>query len=209
MPSPYDELAAHLQASTSSQPAKDWLQYFHTYITKWPSTSMQPNVLRFPNIMSHAPAGDIIEYVPQPAPSLPTPTAQSIVMQTFLTAAAKDLRAARVETRQRADRAFNVALGLGIAGGLAPFAGIGLALTGTIGLGVTSGITGGVSSIFSNVFAKLYRSENADLRQMVRDLRRIEEAGIGLWLADQITDADARNEAIRALIDRSGPNTKA
>ena len=129
-------------------------------------------------------------------------------MQVFLGAAAKDLREARAETRRRADRAFNVSLGLGVAGGLALFVGIGLALAGTIEVGVTSTIGGVVSSLFSGIFARLYRTENGDLKQMIRDLRCIEEARVGIWLADQIADPQERDEAIRALIDRSGTPPK-
>src|SRR6266508_299209 len=117
MTTPYDELAAHLQASTSSQPAKEWFRSFATLIKNWPTTSSPPQYFVGLNIKSpEAPQSDILPFttIPQaPAPPPPAqPASQALAMQVFLGAAAKDPREARAETRRRADRAFTGSLGL-------------------------------------------------------------------------------------------------
>jgi hypothetical protein len=219
MTDPYHLLAADLQASTSSQPAKEWLSHLSLQLQNWPSTTAQPSAsydLRASADIGAPPRPIVVMskvgeersvVVPAPA-SAPAPAIRSRAnaAQVWLDAATKDLRATRHETRARADRAFNVSLGLGIVGGLVLCVGLGLAFGGVVAMGVTSSITGGVSGIFSGVFANLYKTENGDLKQLVADLRKIEEARIGLWLADQLTAPEERDQAIRSLIERGKPD---
>lgn len=224
MTTPLSHLAASLQASTSSQPAKAWLTGLSVQLDAWPSTSAHPNLVINPGPppMDLEPNLDIepdlpdepsapkkpfliAEYVLRhPAKSQPPARvhSQAGALQIWLDAAARDLRETRVETRRRAGRAFYASLGLGIVGTIALSVGVGLLFTGVIAVGVTSTIPGAISGTFSGVFAKIYRTENADLKQLVGDLRKIEEARIGLWLADQLTNSTERDQAIRGLIGR-------
>lgn len=130
----------------------------------------------------------------------PARSDQSVALQAWLEKTSADLREARADTRRRADRAFSASLGLGIVGGLVLFTGCGLAFSGILAMGIPATVGGAFSGLFSGVFAKVYARENEDLRQMVSDLGRIEEARIGLWLADHISDAKRRDEAIQVLI---------
>jgi hypothetical protein len=46
----------------------------------------------------------------------------------------------------------------------------------------------------------MYRTETAELRQLVHDLRCFEQVRLGLWIARQIESPKERNAAIKDLI---------
>jgi len=81
--------------------------------------------------------------------------------------------------------------------------GIGFIFANTLPIGIAGSIGGMFSAYFSNVFYKIYKSENENVNNVMKDLRRIEATRIGLWLADNITDDKKRDEAIRYLIDKA------
>lgn len=210
-PDYWGELTSALRSSTSSDVAQDWLRRAPALL---PHLRLTPDEIRGlmtrPIVTSEEISGKlgVVRFpltprVERASFSRAAPkSGQSAYLQLFLDGISADLREARADTRRRADRAFYASLGLGVVGGLALFAGCGLAFSGVLLIGVASAVGGAVSGLFSSVFAKLYTRENEDLRQMVGDLRRIEETRIGLWLADHINEPSRRDEAIQALISQ-------
>jgi len=209
IPDDWAELASALRSSTFSAVAQDWLRRTPGLLPHLRLTTDEIGSLT--TWQMHTPREGAVNFglgefrvgpkaeAPR-LPAVPPKSGQSAYLQVLLDGISADLREARADTRRRADRAFNASLGLGIVGGVALFTGCGLAFSGILAVGILATVGGAVSGLFSRVFAKLYARENEDLRQMVRDLRRIEETRIGLWLADHISDAKRRDEAIQALI---------
>ena len=203
---PYVQVAAALAVSASSAVGQNRLGSLgEQSLLSWPGTPLALGSALLPAAAASAPdyVGPI-SAVPSalaPArPPAPAQSAQSVAMQAMLNGVESDLREVRNDTRRRVDRSFYVSLGLGVLGGLAVITGVGLAFAGAVPVGITSGIGGAASSIFSGIFSHLYRSESAELRRLVGDLRRTEDARIGLWLADQIQDTEQRDAAVRGLI---------
>ena len=87
-------------------------------------------------------------------------------------------------------------------GGIIIVIGIGFIYAKILPVGIAGSIGGVISSFFSAVFCYFYKSENNNIMDVMNDLRRIEATRIGLWLADNITDNDKRDEIIKSLIDK-------
>lgn len=202
MTTPYVQVAAALAASSSSLDGQDRLGALPAQATAWPDTPLTPVAALMPSAAASAPTtSDPSSRGPSALAPAPHPVpVQSAAMQALLNGAESDLREVRNDTRRRVDRSFYVSLGLGVLGGFALLTGIGLAFAKAVPIGITSGIGGAASSIFSGIFGHLYRTESSELRRLVGDLRRIEEARIGLWLADQLQDQEQRDAAVRELI---------
>jgi len=204
MNTPYVQVAAALAASSGSPALQVRLGSVGLQATEWPAAPLVPG----PALALMAPSAASTPYSVRPMlavpaaspPAFPSVPLQATAMQVLLNGVESDLREVRNETRRRVDRSFYVSLGLGVLGGLAILTGVGLAFGQAVPIGITSGIGGAASTIFSGVFSHLYRSESSQLRQLVSDLRRIEDARIGLWLADQIQDPDQRDAAVKTLI---------
>lgn len=194
---PYAQLAAALAGTSSSLHGQNRLGSLGEQATAWPVTP----IALIPSLYAPSISFDkAVEPAAVLAPARSSVPVQSVAMQALLNGVESDLREARNEIRRRVDRSFYVSLGLGVLGGLALLTGVGLAFAGTVPIGITSGIGGAISGIFSGIFSRLYNTESSELRRLIGDLRRIEEARIGLWLADQIQDQAQRDAAVRELI---------
>ncbi len=213
MNTPYVQVAAALAAASGSPALQARLESIGLQAAALPASPVHASALASRLVSAPAISDRVAPMLAVPAaltPTLPPVQLQAAAMQVWLDSAGSDLREVRNETRRRVDRSFYVSLGFGVLGGLAIFIGVGLAINQAIPIGIASGIGGAVSSIFSGVFSHLYRSESSQLRQLVSDLRRIEDARIGLLLADQIQDPEERDAALHKLIaqiKRGGTNT--
>jgi hypothetical protein len=85
-------------------------------------------------------------------------------------------------------------------GGFTVLVGVGLALSGTTSVGAATSIAGAVTSFVCRVFWKLYDGATAELNDVVADLRRIERAHVGVWVASQIADPQRRDRAVEAVV---------
>jgi hypothetical protein len=118
----------------------------------------------------------------------------------FFNAASADLRDARYETRQRVNRLFYCMLLLGIISALTVITGAGLAIAGATAIATLTGAGGVLAGITGAYFGLMYRTETAELRQLVHDLRCFEQVRLGLWIARQIESPKERNAAVKDLI---------
>jgi NAD(P)H-hydrate repair Nnr-like enzyme with NAD(P)H-hydrate dehydratase domain len=118
----------------------------------------------------------------------------------FFNAASADLRDARYETRQRVNRLFYCMLLLSIISASTVITGAGLAIAGAAAIATLTGAGGVLAGITGAYFGLMYRTETAELRQLIHDLRCFEQVRLGLWIARQIESPKERNAAVRDLI---------
>ena len=209
---PYKDLAKSLFAASASPASKEHLSTLVNSLSAWPQEGYSAAIVYPPQYPTYMPQ---VTPSPSPSPSAspsPSPSPeipasgtnlQSAYFQLLLHTTSKDLGEIRFDLRQRSNRAFYVALSLGIVGGICIVIGFGFIFAKILPVGIAGSIGGVLSGYFSNVFYKIYKTENGNVTNVMKDLRRIEETRIGLWLADNITDKDKRDEAIKSLIDKA------
>jgi hypothetical protein len=141
---------------------------------------------------------DDIFFVPEPAAA---GQGSGIHVITAAFADAKlDLRDARHDARQRSRQAFMAALVVGVVGGIVLLVGIGLLFAGVIGPGLIGTIGGGGAQLVTAWFRNLYRTETNRANELVDDLRRYEQAHLGMVLASQLA-GEQRDLLIQRIAD--------
>ena len=111
------------------------------------------------------------------------------------------LEGIRSERLRQARTVFNIALSLIVVGVLIIFAGVVLMYFQKTTAGIISSAVGVVTEIISAVLFKFNKEANDRLDALAPDLTVLERARHGMKFIEEIKDPDARNKAIKSLLD--------
>jgi NAD(P)H-hydrate repair Nnr-like enzyme with NAD(P)H-hydrate dehydratase domain len=186
MPIALDEIAGALFEVARSRQARLWLGQLNAVFASVGTKTESVNETLNAPFRGEASSFDVFEEDDALAP--------------FFNAASADLRDARQETRQRVNRLFYCMLLLGIISASTVITGAGLAIAGATAIATLTGAGGVLAGITGAYFGLMYRTETAELRQLIHDLRCFEQVRLGVWLARQIESPKERNVAVRDLI---------